>query len=115
MKTPGEKIRTIGIISLGVVFVIYAIFKTWAFFVGPQLTVLSPQNGDTIATTTEIVGTAKNITSLFLNNRPIFTDEKGNFREKLILPSGYNIIELKADDRFNRTVKKYLELFLKDK
>jgi hypothetical protein len=36
------------------------------------------------------------------------------YAEKLLLPDGYTIIEVKAEDRFNRSTKKRLEIIVKD-
>ena len=56
-----------------------------------------------------IKGKAKNTISLFLNGRKIFTDENGFFEEDLILTPGYNIIQIKAEDRFkNEATKNYV-------
>jgi len=80
---------------------------------GPVLEISSPSS--TIATTslTEISGQTKNIQSIFLNGRPIFIDEVGNFSEKLLLSYGYNIIIVSAKDKFGKTVEKKLELVYK--
>ena len=48
-----------------------------------------------------------------MNDRQMFTDEEGEFSEKLLLSYGYNIITVKAKDRFGRETKKTLELIYK--
>ena len=78
---------------------------------GPKINIISPKNGDRIESETLVIrGETKNVTSLSLDGRTIFTDEKGLFQERLLLYSGYNILELKARDRFGREIKKILEL-----
>lgn len=50
-----------------------------------------------------LVGSAQNIVKLSLNGREIHTDESGVFTQTLVLPNGYTIMELTAQDRFGRT------------
>ena len=40
--------------------------------------------------------------SLNLNGRQIYTDKNGHFSEVVILFAGYNVLELKARDKFGR-------------
>ena len=48
-----------------------------------------------------------------MNDRKIFIDQQGNFKEKILLSYGYNIITMKANDKFGRNTKKKLELIYK--
>ena len=52
--------------------------------------------------TVEIIGSVKNIVSLTLNGRPIYTDPDGNFKTTLILENGYTIMTLRAAGRYGR-------------
>ena len=91
----------------------YAYLKTKDYIAGPQITITSPLNGSSVSNSLiEIVGTAKNISFISLNDRPIFIDESGNFKERLLLYSGYNIMSVKAEDRYKRKVEKNLEVIL---
>lgn len=84
-------------------FFIYFLFSFQSFWRGPSLTIDFPEEGAGLDNSHVLVkGRAGGITKLELNGRPIYTDEKGNFEEELILASGLNIIELKADGRFGR-------------
>ncbi len=99
-----------------VVFVIigYTYYRTKDFISGPIVTILSPVNGSTLDNTlVDIKGTAKNISYISINDRQIFTDEAGFFMEKLLLYPGYNIISIKASDKFERNIEKTLELIYK--
>lgn len=49
-----------------------------------------------------LTGTASNISRLWLNDRPIYTDLEGNFKETLVLENGYTIATLRAEDRYGR-------------
>ncbi|MDP2705258.1 MAG: hypothetical protein U1D31_02860 [Patescibacteria group bacterium] len=97
------------------VLAIYLFHQGQSLIEGPILSVRSPINGATFASPlVEIWGTSKNISSIQLNDRPIFIDEEGFFKEKLLLSSGYNIIKFSGSDRFGRVKETFLELILKE-
>ena len=50
-------------------------------------------------------GQARNIVSITLNGRRIFTDKDGNFKEALVLENGYTIATLEAEDRYGRKTR----------
>ena len=89
----------------------YSYFRAEDYLNGPQVTVLTPQNGRTVDTPLlAITGQTKNIADITLNDRKIFTDKEGVFKEEILLHSGYNIINIKVADRFNKNVKKRIEV-----
>lgn len=95
------------------VIVGYAIFQFQDLLSGPTITITSPQNGQTLESPlVEISGTARRVAFISLNGRQIFTNPQGEFREQLVLSTGYNIITVSAEDKFNRTTEKQLELLL---
>lgn len=99
---------------LALIILIYAYYQTKNLLSGPLIEITSPQNGKTfIEPLIEIVGVAKNSSRITLNDRPILIDEAGNFKEKLLLSEGYNIIDFKAEDRFGEKINKTLEVVLK--
>ena len=57
-----------------------------------------------------VAGTATNIARISLDDRQIFVDKQGNFSEKLLVPPGYTIIKLAAQDKFGRTTEKLVAL-----
>ena len=84
-------------------FFIYFLFSFQSFWRGPRLAIDFPEEGAGLNNSHVLVkGRVRDITKLELNGRPIYTDENGDFEEELILASGLNIIELKADGRFGR-------------
>src|SRR3989344_1355564 len=106
----------ISLISLfGLIIIGYSIFQAQKLLTGPVIEIYTPQNGATYnQTLIEIYGRAKNAAYINLNDRPIFTDKEGYFREKLLLSPGYNIIKLDARDKFKKYTEKKLELILKE-
>jgi len=61
----------------------------------------------------KLFGSAKNATLMTINGREIFVDKDANFEEKLLLLPGYNIIEVKAEDKFGKKIQKDYQLTLK--
>lgn len=99
---------------LALIIVIYGYYKTKDLLSGPVIEIHSPQNGEVFKTPLiEISGVGRNISRITLNDRNIFMDESGNLKEKLLLSPGYNIIDLKAEDKFGKKTHKELEVILK--
>lgn len=91
------------------VIALYSYNRSRNLIAGPSIVIEYPASGF-VATSTllELRGIAKNISSLTLNDRAIFTDEQGVFRDVVALSEGYNPIEVSARDRFGRTVSEVL-------
>ncbi|MEQ1500101.1 MAG: hypothetical protein ABL917_01865 [Parcubacteria group bacterium] len=108
-------LKTVLLSLLGFIIVGYSLFQAQKLISGPIIEIYTPQNGSTYnQTLIEIEGRARNISYLNLNDRPIFTDKDGYFKEKLLLSPGYNIIKLDAKDKFKTYREKRLELILKE-
>ncbi len=89
----------------------YVYFQSYNLIEGPIVDVSAPSNGKSVTKPlVEIEGVAKNISYITLNDRQIFTDEEGVFKEKLLLLYGYNLITISAKDRFGRNTKEVLEI-----
>lgn len=102
------------ILILVIIFLFFGLYRARNFLEGPKIVIESPIDGQVFTTSDiEINGQASNISLLYLNGRQIFTDQNGNFKENLLLAKGYNIIQIKADDKFNREVKIKREVVLK--
>ena len=92
----------------------YAFFQARNIISGPVVKIHTPLNGASVEhSLINIEGVAKNISHISMNDRQMFTDEEGEFSEKLLLSYGYNIITVKAKVRFGRETKKTLELIYK--
>lgn len=78
---------------------------------GVVLTVYDIKNGESFTNPSiTFSGMAKNSKALYLNGREIFVDKDWNFKESLILNPGYNIIEVKAFDKFDGSITKNYQL-----
>ncbi len=103
------------IVALVLVIVGYSGFQASKIISGPVIEVYSPMNGSTYnQTLIEVEGKARNIAYLNLNDRPIFTDKEGYFKEKILLSQGYNVIKLDARDKFKKYTEKRIEVILKE-
>ena len=92
----------------------YTAYEIQRIVFGPRIDVTSPINGSLVSNSlTEITGVAKNINNISLNDRKIFIDEQGNFKEEVLLSYGYNAITIKASDKFGRNTEKIIEVIYK--
>ena len=110
-----RKFMKMGIISLCVVFIIgYSLYEAKKLVTGPNITLTYPLNGATVSDSLlPITGIAKNTTNISLNDKKIYVDEKGNFNEQVLLSYGYNVVSVKAEDKFGRSTEKTLEVIYK--
>lgn len=89
----------------------YGLFQARNLINGPEINVLTPTNGENVTDSLVVVsGSTSNITRITLNDRQIFVDKQGKFIEKLLVPPGYTIIKLVAQDKFGRVTQKLVEL-----
>ncbi|PIR68548.1 hypothetical protein COU49_00705 [Candidatus Nomurabacteria bacterium CG10_big_fil_rev_8_21_14_0_10_35_16] len=58
----------------------------------------------------KITGNAKNAKKLTLNGREISIDQAGNFNETIALLVGYNIVTIRAEDKFGYEDEKDYQL-----
>ena len=102
-------------VLFGFVIIGYSLYQSQKLLSGPVITVFTPENGATYnQTLIEIDGRARNIAYLNLDDRPIFTDKDGYFKEKILLSPGYNVIKLDAKDKFKTYTEKRIEVILKE-
>lgn len=96
------------------VIALYSYSRAEDIIRGPRIEVTAPLSGATLTDPlVEVTGTARNIVRISFNGRDIFVDEAGVFREKLLLPYGYTILTLTAEDRFGRKTEERIELVYK--
>ena len=92
----------------------YSYYKTRDVLQGVKLAINTIKDGQSFSTPAiEIQGSAKNAAYLSLDDRPIFMDKDGKFDESLLLLPGYNIINVKAQDKFGKKVEKNYQLIFK--
>jgi hypothetical protein len=113
-KSLSSYIKFAVIVFFVVIIFGYTFFQARNIILGPVVEITEPLNGASVESSLiEVEGFVKNISHISMNGRQIFTDDKGLFGEKLLLSYGYNIITIKARDRFDREVERKLELIYK--
>ncbi len=96
-------IITASIVSIGILFAVaYVIFQARFLIIGPQIVLTTEPALVHNEHLVFLEGTAFNISRLWLNDRQIFTDSGGNFKEALVLENGYTMSTLRAEDRYGR-------------
>ncbi len=92
----------------------YTGFEIKKLVFGPKISINAPADGMLVSDSLlEISGVAQNVKQITLNDRPIFMDENGNFKEKILLSYGYNSLTMHASDKFGQETEKSLELIYK--
>ncbi len=92
----------------------YTAYEVQKVVSGPQIMLLSPEDGAFVSTSSIMIsGTATNVSVISLDDRKIFIDEAGNFKEEMLLSPGYNIFKLDASDKFGSTIEKTVEVIYK--
>ncbi len=109
-----QNTKKITIGSLSVFFLIiifYALFVARSLIFGVEIRNVSITNGETVKESAlRVTGNAKHAINLTLNGREISIDQEGNFDETVTLLLGYNVIQIKAEDKFGLTDMKNYQL-----
>ncbi len=98
-------LKLLGGVTLLGLAIIYILFQARFLITGPQIILKNEPAVEQNVRTITLEGTALNITHLWLNDRQIYTDEHGNFKEALVLENGYTITTLRAKDRYGRETR----------
>ncbi len=110
--TSGIKIGSTAIVLLLILGYAYA--RVESFVQGPRITIITPQNGETIPVRHyQIEGIIERAAYITLNGRQIYTDESGKFSEEVLFAEHLNIFEIVATDRFERKTKEVLQIIYK--
>lgn len=85
---------------------IYFAYELRFVFFGPKLVIESPY-GDTVTgqTSIAVLGEVEKEASLVLNGRPLYVNEKGEFKDSALLLPGLNTLEFEARNRLGKTNK----------
>ena len=101
MLQNGRYIRIGTGIILGLIILGYGVSKSVNLLTGPEIEIESLRNGETVRESLlNIKGLGKNAAFISLNDKQIFVDDKGNMTDQILLYEGYNIITVKAKDKF---------------
>lgn len=94
-----------------ILIIIYVILGSKDLIFGVKIKNVNLADGATVTDNIiKLTGTAKNAINLILDGREISVDQSGNFSETIALLSGYNIINIKAKDKFGYVDEKNYKL-----
>lgn len=82
----------------------YVLWQGRHLLLGPELSITDAPQAVESDRIVFINGRAENATALYLNGRPIVTDQEGVFSEGIVLENGYSVVSLDAQDRYGRSV-----------
>jgi hypothetical protein len=112
MNTSAKKIvKMAGLSLFFLAIVVFVFFRSKDLLFGVKIRNVNIVNGAKLAESSlPISGNAKNTIFLTLNGREISIDQAGNFSETIALLSGYNIINIRAKDKFGSVDEKNYQL-----
>ena len=112
MRSDAKKIlRISSIVLLFLFIIIYAFFRSKNLIFGVQIKDVNLVNGAKVTESIQkITGNAKNAIDVTLDDREISIDQQGNFNETISLLPGYNVINIKAKDKFGNSDEKNYQL-----
>ena len=85
---------------LGILFTGYFLFQANDFIFGPELSLFSPKEGETVWGDVVVSGKTDPRTTLTINGYETYSDEMGIFEENLPLGEGFHIIDVIVKNRF---------------
>lgn len=115
MQSDVKKILKTVSFSVFLLFIVaYAFFESKDLILGVAIKNVNIEDGTKFQDSLlKITGQAENAVNLNLNGREITINQEGNFEETIALLPGYNIISLKAKDKFGNKDEKDYQLILK--
>lgn len=111
-KVQKIKIQVIFGVLLFAVLASYTLYRTKDVLFGVHMYVSGITNGENFKDNfVTLTGIAKNASQLILNNRTIPVDQKGIFKEAMVLLPGYNTITISAKDKFGKATEKSFSVY----
>jgi hypothetical protein len=93
-------------LAITVVTAGYGLFEARTLVGGPQVTIESPQPGETIESALyTIEGRAENVSRVRVHGKEVALDPSGRFNETFATPRGYGVAVVDAEDRFGKTTQ----------
>lgn len=112
MNLNAKKILKIGSISIFfLVIIVFAFLRSYDLIFGVKIKDVNIKDGEKmVENIIQVTGNAKNATFLTLNGRAISVNQQGDFNETIALLSGYNIVNIRAVDKFGDVDEKNYKL-----
>ena len=102
-------VKILGMLVFFAILLGYAFSRSYDLISGVKIKNVNIESGMKIESSPlKITGNARNANKITLNDRIVSIDQKGNFSETIALFPGYNVISIKAEDKFgNKDEKDY--------
>ena len=114
MRRPDWYVKIAATALVGILILGYAYFQIMRVAQGVTLSLREPASGATFSKPLIAVsGQANRASFISINDRQIFTDESGHFKEEVLLAKGYNVLTVAVKDRFGTTRKEVREVVYK--
>lgn len=117
MTQDSKKIIKTSLIAVFFILILgYALFVSKDLIFGVKIQDVNLEDGSTYTESVqEVTGNAHNAVHLYLNGREISINQAGDFQETIALLPGYNIISIRAEDKFGLTDEKNYKLIYNGK
>ena len=114
MNTDAKKILQISVLAVFFIFIaIYAFSRSQDLILGVKIKNVNIQDGiKTEQAVMRVTGNAENAIHVTANGREISINMNGDFDETIALLAGYNIVNIKAEDKFGYVDEKNYKLIL---
>lgn len=94
-----------------VISMVYGGWRAYPLLAGPHITIVSPQDGETVASSTFLFsGRVSRVKNIEIQGRPIPIDKDGNFSEVLVAQAPYTIITIYATDFYDKSITKVMRV-----
>lgn len=94
------KLTTVLFVVLSLIGIGFFLGKTYLkIFSGPSLKVFSPKENETFQKSVIVSGQTDKDATLKIDGTPVLLDEKGRFKEEVVLPRGENVLVIEAVNR----------------
>lgn len=104
-------LKITGISIFFILIVAYALFVSRDLIFGVKIKNVNLTDGTAFTESIQkVAGNAKNAVNLTLNGREISINQAGDFNETIGLLSGYNVISIRAQDKFGYVDEKNYKL-----
>lgn len=112
MRRDAKKlIRILVLTSFFTFIAVYTFFRSYSLIFGVKIKDVNIEDGVRVENSViKVEGNAKNAILLTLNGREISIDKEGFFKEDIALLSGYNILSIRAQDKFGHQDEKIYKL-----
>ncbi len=91
---------------VALIAIVYIGFEIRSVLAPPYLNLTEPLADITVEGNSVVIsGTGEIGAEVYINNQPVLADQNGNFTETLLLSPGLNVVEVSAENKFDKVSK----------